>query len=221
MNRLVLAAHGTRSAAGRESVERIRDALAERLAHEYDVELAWVDVVEPRLADVARSGDTVLPCFLGEGYHVRTDIPAAVAAVPRVQVTEHLGWTGAVEALDSRVRQAGGPWPLTIVGWAGSSDELSRAQGHTLTRVLAERWRGCGDEVRVVLATPDQARELLDEHDGRAGVATYLLAPGHFATKLAGLGVPASEPLGAHEAVIDALVARVRQAERQGVPGPS
>ena len=79
--RLLLVAHGTRSAAGRRTVERLRDGVAGRLPG-VDVALSWVDLLEPRPQDVLDDGVTtvVVPCFLAAGYHVRTDVAAAVTA---------------------------------------------------------------------------------------------------------------------------------------------
>lgn len=107
----VLAWHGTRGAAGRADTARLTAAVADELAaasagtgHPAPrVVAAFVDaeVQRPCLAEVLAAelaDDTarvvVVPALLAAGYHVRTDIPAAVAACPdpaRVQVTAHLG----------------------------------------------------------------------------------------------------------------------------------
>lgn len=205
--RLLLAAHGTRNAEGRACVESIRAALEEYEGR--PVTLGWVDVCEPYVADLVQDADLVVPCFLGDGYHVRVDIPRAARRADDVHVTPHLGPDPLVlDALADRVTEAGGPWLVTLLGWAGSSDERSVAQARGVAERLAARW---GVEVRLV--TPRQAAGAVEDAAARGlscGVATYLLAPGHFSRQLASHGVPASAPLGAHPAVIQALSDRIR-----------
>lgn len=207
---IILAAHGTHSVTGRACVERIREALSWRLAE--PVRLAWVDVCGPRLADVVGDGDLIVPAFLGEGHHVRVDIPQAARRASHVSVTPHLGADLdedlVLQALASRVEEAGGPWPTTIIGWAGSTHAHSRAQARRMAADLAQHWQELG--VRVELATP---RHLPDElkaarrRGGAVGVASYLLAPGFFQDRLVEAGADAvSAPLGDHPAIIQALV---------------
>ncbi|MGO4956130.1 sirohydrochlorin chelatase [Luteococcus sp. Sow4_B9] len=206
MSGVVLAAHGTRSSVGRRCVETIRRELQELLGR--PVRLGWVDVCEPHVSDVVRDGDVVLPAFLGAGYHVRVDLPTAVAEHHGVTLTPHLGTDEAVvEALAGRVAEAGGPWPLTIVGWAGSRDERSRDQAAEVTRALARRWQG---RAQVVLATPAEIPALVVGSPVPVGVASYLLAPGHFHDRLRSAGaVATTEPLGSHPRIIEALARRV------------
>jgi sirohydrochlorin ferrochelatase len=90
----ILVAHGTGKAHG---VTMIGD-LAERVGHALGVRVrtAFVDVLGPTPAEVLRTvpGPVVLvPAFLAGGYHVRTDIPAHVAASrhPDFIVTDPLG----------------------------------------------------------------------------------------------------------------------------------
>ncbi|SJN25052.1 sirohydrochlorin chelatase [Luteococcus japonicus] len=207
---IILAAHGTHSVTGRACVERIREALSWRLAE--PVRLAWVDVCGPRLADVVGDGDLIVPAFLGEGHHVRVDIPQAARRASHVSVTPHLGADLdedlVLQALACRVEEAGGPWPTTIIGWAGSTHAHSRDQARRMAADLAQHWQELG--VRVELATP---RHLPDELEaarrrgGAVGVASYLLAPGFFQDRLVEAGADAvSAPLGDHPAIIQALV---------------
>lgn len=221
---VILAAHGTHSADGRACVERIRDALSWRLAE--PVDLAWVDVCGPRLVDVVRDGDLIVPAFLGAGHHVRVDIPEAACQARDVTVTPHLGADLdedlVLQALVGRVEQAGGPWPSTIIGWAGSTHAHSRIQARRMAAELARHWQRLG--VRVELATP---RQLPDElaaarlRGGAVGIASYLLAPGHFHTRLVESGADAtSAPLGDHPAIIEALVRLVQASRRVTSPEP-
>ncbi|MGW0658177.1 sirohydrochlorin chelatase [Streptodolium elevatio] len=84
---LLAVAHGTRDPEGRAAVAELLD-LVRALRPGITVELGYVDVAEPLLADtLARmSGPVVaVPLLLGAGYHVREDIPAALATAPQVQ----------------------------------------------------------------------------------------------------------------------------------------
>jgi len=205
---VVLAAHGTHSEAGQACIEQLRRALQQRLAE--PVRLGWVDVVEPHVGQLLRPGDLVVPAFLGAGYHVKKDLPEAIGQFPGTTMTAHLGPDPLVlAALSEHVEQAGGPWPLTLLGWAGSSDEQSREEARTAARRLAERWQVT---VRLTGASRVQAgvQRGRDEGFARVGVASYLLAPGFFADKLATAdceGVAA--PIGAHPLVVDLLAQRV------------
>src|SRR4051812_42119016 len=92
--RLLAVAHGTASPAGARTTTRLVDAV--RAARpDVAVQLCFLDVVDPRLpAALAGLGDAtavVVPVLLSTGYHVRADIPAAVADHPSVRVARHLG----------------------------------------------------------------------------------------------------------------------------------
>lgn len=93
---LVLFAHGARDPRWREPFERLADKV--RAARpDLVVSLAFLELMTPDLATAADTlvaqgcrALTVVPVFLGQGGHVREDLPAAVAAVrarhPGVQV---------------------------------------------------------------------------------------------------------------------------------------
>jgi sirohydrochlorin cobaltochelatase len=91
---LVLLAHGARDPRWSEPLERLRDRVAER-EPSVRVELAFLEHLEPgldeaigRLADCASV--TVVPVFLGQGGHVRRDVPDRVerarAAFPAIEI---------------------------------------------------------------------------------------------------------------------------------------
>lgn len=205
---ILLAAHGTRSRAGRDCVEEIRSALQRRL--DEPVRLGWVDVCEPHVADLVRDDDVLVPAFLGLGHHVSVDVPEAATHAERVTITPHLGSALGQplveQAIVERVLEAGGPWPTTIIGWAGSSHAASRQQARATARRLATRW---GAGVRVELATLRQLPPLVEAARGRGervGIASMVLAPGFFQTRLEQSGADGtSAPLGAHPAIIEAL----------------
>ena len=87
MNGLVLFAHGARDPRWREPFERL--AAKTRIERPgLAVRLAFLEFMEPDLDaavdDLAAHGCTairVVPVFLGQGGHVRDDLPAAVAGV--------------------------------------------------------------------------------------------------------------------------------------------
>lgn len=83
---LVAAAHGTRDGAGLAATAELLD-LVRALRPGLRVEVGYVDVAEPLLSETLGrlSGEVVVvPLLLGAGYHVRRDIPAALAAAPQV-----------------------------------------------------------------------------------------------------------------------------------------
>jgi sirohydrochlorin cobaltochelatase len=86
---LVLFAHGARDARWREPFERLR-ALVQRERPQLALRLAFLELMAPSLADaVAELADagcaeiTVVPVFLGQGGHVRRDLPALLAQLQR------------------------------------------------------------------------------------------------------------------------------------------
>lgn len=92
---LLAVAHGTRDSAGLAATAALLD-MVRALRPGLPVELGYVDVAEPLLADtLARLAGpvVVVPLLLGAGYHVREDIPAALAAAPQVtaRVADVLG----------------------------------------------------------------------------------------------------------------------------------
>jgi len=198
--RLLLVAHGTASAAGSATSARLMAAV--RTARpSIDVDLCFLDVVDPRLPDVLDDRPTVLvPVLLSTGYHVQTDIPAAVAPYPATRVARHLGPDDRlVTVLLDRL----GPIPpavrVTLVG-AGSSRPEARAELDETGRRLATR---LGRDVPVLTMADDLRTAfaaLAPVH-----VATYLLAEGQFVDTLRaaadGLGGVAP-PLGVHPELV-------------------
>jgi len=87
MDGLILFAHGARDARWREPFERL--AAKTRLVRpDVAVRLAFLEFMEPGLddavADLAGQGCLrvrIVPMFLGQGGHVRKDLPAALERV--------------------------------------------------------------------------------------------------------------------------------------------
>ncbi len=109
---LVVLAHGTGDAAGRNTWGRLLVRLRAALPG-VEVRLAYAGVARPQLADVLprMSGPVVVvPAFLAAGFHVRVDVPGQLAAIGRDDVTlaEPLGPDPAlVDVALDRLRAAG------------------------------------------------------------------------------------------------------------------
>ena len=83
---VILFAHGSRDARWAEPFERLRDKLSAQRP-QADVRLAFLELMTPNLADavaaMALQGTTditLVPVFLGQGGHVRRDLPALADA---------------------------------------------------------------------------------------------------------------------------------------------
>ena len=165
---LILAAHGTRRPGG---VAMIGD-LAGRVSALLDrpVQVAFVDVLGPTPSEVlsrtAAGGRpaVVVPAFLSRGYHVRTDLPAHVAASghPDVIVTPALGPSGEIARIVAdQLRKCG--WRLgdsVVLAAAGTTDVRARADLHLAATMPAAWWsphtcwrtasfrNGCGPAAR-------------------------------------------------------------------------
>jgi len=166
-----------------------------------DVRAAFLDHCAPSLPQVLGSVDAcvVVPLLLTAAYHSKTDIPArlasAQASLPRLDVryADTLGpHPLLLAALERRLRETGDfPRAQTsvVLAAAGSSDPAANAA----IAALAARMRSAGGWRRVVPAyasaagpRPDEAVRALRAADPASPVvvASYLLAPGHFADKI-------------------------------------
>jgi sirohydrochlorin ferrochelatase len=204
-HRLVVAAHGTHSPAGTATtfalVEAVRAARPRQA-----VDLCFVDVAAPRLADVLDARPTVVvPLLLSTGVHVQSDIPAVAARFPSVRVARHLGPHPLLtDVLVERLGPVSDSTAVVLVG-AGSSRTGADAELAEAARLLGER-----------LGRPVPARTLSDDWPAdpperrqrapRVRVSTYLLAEGHFLDALtarAGGTVEVAPPLGVHSALVE------------------
>ena len=202
--RLLLVAHGTASVPGTRMTEDLAD-LVRSLRPGTPVDLCYLDLVEPRLADALTAEPTVVvPLLLSTGYHVESDIPAAVGDRPRVRIARHLGPDPlVVDAVADRVgAAAAGAGPGTVFLVGAGSRRLS-ARGELLA--AAEQLGGrLGREV-LVHTMADDLRAAFASAAAPITVATYLLTQGRFVDDIraaaAGLEVTVSEPVGAHAAL--------------------
>ncbi len=224
---LVLAAHGTRSALGRERLRALRAAVSGRRDGRAVV-MGFVDVQEPRLDVALRQVDApaiVVPLFLTAGGHVRRDVTQAVASAPEpAAALPHVGSWSVIE--DLLARAAAGlestPAPgapgmaergALLLASAGSADAGARDEVLALAGRLHRRLG------RPVLAgfLGGPGPSAADLAPTAAGILSHLLAPGHFAERADALGrahgIPVSAPLLGGEdglaAIAEAIAARV------------
>ena len=214
----------------------------------FAVRAAFLDHCAPSLAQVLSELDqdapgtadtevTVVPLLLTAAYHAAIDIPAqlatASAGLPRLRARQasalgpHPLLLAAAERRLTQVMAPGLPRKRTsvVLAAAGSSDPEANAQ----VAELAARWQEAGGWRRVVPAfasaafpAPGEAVRALRAEgpvDGQVVVATYLLAPGYFADKIARQARQAgatavSEPLGAAPEVADVVIDRYLEALR-------
>lgn len=216
---ILLVAHGTRDEQGLQVSQRLRNAVAMRFP-DHETQLAFVDVRAPSPGTVLNDWEvvdiTLVPVFLGAGFHVRTDIPAVLADHPHVRVTDPLGpEPEIIDALADRWRQTGAEVDRLVLGAAGSSDPESIVQTHRAAELLSERLEHPVSAAFCTAATP----RVVDAVDARTGVISHLLAPGHFHRRLLASGAAVvSAPLGVHNRLVDLLERRIRDVTE---PAPS
>jgi sirohydrochlorin ferrochelatase len=208
--RLLVVAHGTASAAGSATTARLVESIRSARP-DTAVELCFLDVARPRLPEAlaALRGPTILvPALLSTGYHVQSDIPAAVAAYPDVRVARHLGpHPLLVDALVDRLGAPARTESVVLVG-AGSTRSGAAAELIETARMLSQRLGGRPVEAVTV---GDDLPARLAALPPPVAAATYLLAEGRFVDTLraavAGVG-RAAAPLGVHPALVALVWAR-------------
>ena len=84
---VILFAHGARESEWARPFEQVRDSLR---ADGLRVELAYLEIMKPSLDDAARTLEAegvkstiVVPLFLGQGRHLRRELPETLAALER------------------------------------------------------------------------------------------------------------------------------------------
>jgi sirohydrochlorin ferrochelatase len=207
-------------------VLQIVDALRTRCPA-LDVRPAFIELAEPdvrtALAAIPTHRRAVLvPLLLASGYHDRVDLPAAIAAGR--PGTAHAAVLGPdpllAVALADRLDEAGHrPGDTVVLAAAGSSDPAAVASVHEQGRLLSiELTRRSGVRTEVTTgfgstAQPDVAEAVAAARraadSSRVAIATYLLAPGTFADRLATAGADVvAAPLIAHPAVLELILRR-------------
>ncbi|PXY32469.1 sirohydrochlorin chelatase [Prauserella muralis] len=218
---IVLAAHGTRDPAG----AKVTEALAERVRRRgAEVAVAYADVRQPDVTtvlDAIGRPAVVVPAFLAAGYHVRTDIPAQVAASRNRDVVVAEAFGPAPELLDAlagRLRAAGyAPGDAVVLAAAGSSAERALGEVAAAAHALGSRLRRPVRVGYAATARPSVAEAVAAARrpGSRVAVASWLLAPGLFQRRVTEAGAEVvSTPLGAHPAVAELVLRRYREARR-------
>jgi sirohydrochlorin ferrochelatase len=217
----ILVAHGTRKAGG---VAMIGD-LADRVSAELGVAVrtAFVDVLGPTPSDVLRTlgarPAVLVPAFLAGGYHVRTDIPAHVAASghPDVAVTDPLGPSPQlVRVLTDRLMESSWrPTDSVVLAAAGTSDPSALRDLRITAAMLSAAIGGRVELAYAATGEPRVANAVTDlraRGANRVVVASYLLADGLFQDRLRDSGADlVTEPLGAHVGVARLIAGRFRR----------
>ena len=200
----MLVAHGTRDPAGADVIHQLADLVRAQVP---DVRVAFADVRQPDVTTVLRECPgpaVVVPAFLAAGYHVRTDIPAQVAAAgPPAVITPHFGLDLVSVARHRLVRAGWVPGQPVVLAASGSSDPRARAE------VYDAAWR-LGARVGFVATS---APSLADVLEPGTAVASWFLAPGLFHRRAVAAGAEVTAaPLGAHPAVAESIISRYRHA---------
>ncbi|MGW2377586.1 MULTISPECIES: sirohydrochlorin chelatase [Kitasatospora] len=220
---LLAVAHGSRDPAASASIRRLL-RVVRSLRPELTVRCCFLDVAQPSLAqalaELSGRQPILVPLLLGTGYHIRVDLPAALAAagLPPARLAPALGPHPLLaEALADRLTETGAPAdaPVVLAG-AGSSDPTALADTARMAGLLATRLGRPVTPAHLSAATPTphQAVAALQAAGHPAvALATYLLSPGFFARRAA--TTPAhwtSAPLAAHPAVARLVLHRYDQA---------
>jgi sirohydrochlorin ferrochelatase len=220
---IVLVAHGTRAPDGALVVEELARRVREAVG--VPVRFAYADVRRPDVTSVLRSlrdrQVVLVPAFLAAGYHVRTDIPAQIAASghPDVVVADAFGPAPELAAvLRDRLERAGyRPGDAVVLAAAGSSDPRALADVQVAADSLSLL---LGADVRVGYAATARpsvadAVSLARDRGRRVAVASWLLAPGLFHRKVTDSGADVvAAPIGPHPGVVDLVSLRYHQALR-------
>ncbi|GAB2612027.1 CbiX/SirB N-terminal domain-containing protein [Streptomyces capparidis] len=221
---LVAVAHGSRvpeaAATARALLDRVR-----ALRPSLPVHLGHIELSAPLVDDTLASLDgavVLVPLLLSRGYHVRTDLPGALARAPHLTgtVAAPLGPHPLLaRALHDRLTEAG--WRRTrrgavVLAAAGSLDPHAAVDAGRTAALLRARLG-----VPVLPAYASAARPTVDEavadlaargHRDIA-VASYFTAPGRFPAQCAAKSpTVAAAPLGAHDALAELVLQRYDEA---------
>jgi sirohydrochlorin ferrochelatase len=230
---LLAVAHGSRDSAAQAAVRALVGRVR-HLAPSLAVRVAFVQHAEPSMAAglaMAGSDVAVVPLLLSTGYHIAVDIRAAATAAG-ARLAAPLGPDRRLAtALADQLGAAGVPAGTPVVlAAAGSSDPRAIADVEMQAALLADVRDA---DVLVAYAsagTPTVAgavatlRARYGTRPGSTGqpvavaVATYLLAPGHFYSRLQQAAATwVSAPLSGHPAVAALVLDRYQAAASQSV----
>ena len=200
MTTLIACSHGTADATGRAAVRTLIDQIRGLLPG-IRVEEAFVDVQDPAVDEVVDRcvGDgpvVVVPLLLSTGFHTNVDIARAVAKHPgRASAAPALGPHELLaDVLHDRLTAAGvRPGDAVVLAAAGSSDPAAAFDVQQMAAMLARRLDcpvtiGFAAGAGIRIADAVRAAGSGAGSDGarrRVAIASYVLAPGHFARVIA------------------------------------
>ncbi|WP_082929781.1 sirohydrochlorin chelatase [Mycobacterium sp. 1164966.3] len=221
---LVMVAHGTRRTDGVAMIGRLAEEVGELVGA--IVRVAFVDVLGPTPSELLSRYAApshacpaiVVPAFLSRGYHVRTDLPAHVAASghPNVTVTPALGPGPQITRLldDQLVKTGWRPGDSVILAAAGTSDRRARADLRSAATLLAALTGARVDLAFAAAGEPDVRTAVAEARRRgaqRVAVASYLLADGLFQGRLHASGADlVTRPLGTHPGLARVIANRFR-----------
>ena len=221
---LMLCAHGTRDAEGREVILAVAQHVREAL--EVEVRVAYVDVQEPTIDQVVDAipvseygiAAVVVPYLLAGGFHVHVDIARAVANRPDVIAAPPLGPDKRLLAIvmDRIAAAEVHPTATLVFAPAGSSDPRSQSDTERMLDALRLRWDGpvrvgyaSGIEPSALKAVQDARAFGEDEEDSDVAVVSYLLSPGYFQNTLGVAGADhVTAPLAPDPRIIEIIAER-------------
>lgn len=221
MTAVVLLGHGSPDPRAAADLRAVARAVAQRRPG-LRVDVAFLDHDDPgltgavrELVDDGHADITVVPAFLTTAFHVRSDVPRAVAAAQAgvrvaMTVTEPLGPD---PALDDLLEDRVPPGHAVVLATAGTRDPAAQSS----LRAMAQNWaHQRGTEVVVAyaaMAEPDVATAISDvrSRNPQVAVASYVLLRGVLPDRIAAAahaaGAPCTEPFGT--SVADLVLARV------------
>jgi sirohydrochlorin ferrochelatase len=196
--RLVAVTHGAPSAANREAVIRLVDAVASERP-DLDVSISFVDAsnadVAAALAADAEADAVIVPLVLSAGFHVRTGLSLGLDRIGGgAQLAAELGPDDRIVAvLAERLGALGlADGDAVLLAAAGSNDPRAVRECFETARRLGQR---LGRPVTVgfiaaaIPRLPDAIEMIREVHPGsRVVVGPYLLAPGTFYDAATGAG---------------------------------
>jgi sirohydrochlorin ferrochelatase len=234
---LVAVAHGSRDPRAAATVEDLLDLVRRRSG--LRIVTSYLDHAPPApgqalgaLAGEGARTAVVLPLLLTAAYHSKTDIPGVLSEAARAHPRLRLRYGATLgphplmtAALERRLAEAGvtpDADTAIVLAAAGSSDPSANAT----INAMARSWQGWRHVLPAYASaaepTPAEAvRALREAGAPRVAVASYFLAPGHFADKvreesLAAGAVAVSEALGAAPELCEIIGQRYAEIITQG-----
>ena len=161
----------------------------------------------------------VVPAFLSRGYHVRTDLPAHIAASGHtdVTVTPALGPSRRIARIvaEQLVKSGWRRGDSVILAAAGTSDQRAHADLRT-TAALLSTLLGSPVNLGFVATGEPRLHEAVAKArhgDRRVAVASYLLADGLFQERLRACDADVVSPaLGTHPGLARLAASRFHEA---------